>query len=168
MSALTRLSLVAVLLAAPVAWAQEANDPGYSADEAASFAEMHALETEIGAGKRAFIEEQLELTLQDDARFWPIYDAHQEALQAFNQRRLDNILKYARAYNADALDDATALAIAEEALDLERDEAKQMERTFHKLRKAIPAIQAARYLQVENKLRAVVRFEQAAQVPLVP
>src|SRR5688500_6970905 len=117
---------------------------------------MHALETEVGAGKRAFIEEQLQLTLQEDAKFWPIYDAHQEALQAFNQRRLDNILKYARAYDTDALDDAAALAIAEEALDLERDEAKQMEHTFHKLRKAVPVIQAVRYLQVENKLRAVV------------
>lgn len=166
MSALTRLSLIAALIATP-AWAQDAKD-GYTADEAATVAEMHALESVVGDGKRAFIEEQLDLTLQEDAKFWPIYDAHQEALQAFNQRRLDNILKYARAYDADALDDATAIAIAEEALDLERDEAKQMEHTFHKLKRAVPAVQAARYLQVENKLRAVVRFEQAAQVPLVP
>ena len=166
MSALARLSLIAVLVAAP-AWAQDAKD-GYTADEADTVAEMHALEAYVGDGKRAFIEEQLDLTLQEDAKFWPIYDAHQEALQEFNQRRLDNILKYARAYDADALDDATAIAIAEEALDLERDEAKQMEHTFHKLKRAVPAIQAARYLQVENKLRAVVRFEQAAQVPLVP
>lgn len=167
MYALIRLGLIAALATAP-AWAQEAGNPGYSEDEAEVVAEMHALESVVGEGKRAFIEEQLDLTLQEDAKFWPIYDAHQEALQAFNQRRLDNILKYARAYDADTLDDATALAIAEEALDLERDEAKQMERTFHKLKRAVPAVQAARYLQVENKLRAVVRFEQAAQVPLVP
>jgi hypothetical protein len=64
------------------------------------------------------------------------------------------------------LDDATATAIAEEALDLEIDEAKQMEHTFHKLKKVVPAVEAVRYLQVESKLRAIVRFEQAAQVPL--
>lgn len=166
MSALARLAIVATLLAAP-AWSKEARDPGYSPDEAASVAEMHALEAEIGADKRAFIEEQLDLTLQEDARFWPIYDAHQEALLAFNQRRLDNIMKYARAYNADALDDATATAIAEEALDLERDEARQMEHTFHKLRRAVPVAKAVQYLQVESKLRAIVRFEQAAQVPFI-
>ena len=164
MSALIRLSLIAALVAAP-AWSKEAKDPGYTADEAESVAEMHALETDVGPGKRAFIEEQLELTPEEDAKFWPIYDAHQEALQAFNQRRLDNIMKYARAYNADALDDASATAIVEEALDLEKDEAEQMERTFHKLKKAVPVVKAANYLQVENKLRAVVRFEQAAQVP---
>jgi hypothetical protein len=166
MSTFARLTLVAALFAAP-AWAQESTDTGNSADEAAAVAEMHAIEAEIGPGKRAFIEEQLQLTLQEDAKFWPIYDAHQEALLAFNQRRLDNILRYARAYNDDAMDDATALAIAEEALGLERDEAKQMEHTFHKLRKAVPVVKAARYLQVENKLRAIVRFEQAAQVPYI-
>ena len=164
MSALIRLSLIAALVAAP-AWSKEAKDPGYTADEAESVAEMHALETDVGPGKRAFIEEQLQLTPEEDARFWPIYDAHQEALQAFNQRRLDNIMKYARAYNADALDDASAVAIVEESLDIEKDEAEQMERTFHKLKKAVPVVKAANYLQVENKLRAVVRFEQAAQVP---
>lgn len=166
MFALARSGLIVAALISAPAWSQEAKNPGYSADEAESVAEMHALESEIGPGKRAFIEEQLELTPEDGAKFWPIYDAYQEALRAFNQRRLDNILKYARAYNADALDDATATAIAEEALDLEIDEAKQMEHTFHKLKKVVPVVEAVRYLQVESKLRAVVRFEQAAQVPL--
>lgn len=166
MSTFARLTLVATLLAAP-AWAQEGTGTGYSADEAEAVAEMHAIEAEIGPGKRAFIEEQLQLTAEQEALFWPIYDAHQEALQAFNQRRLDNILKYARAYNDEVMDDATALAIAEEALDLEQDEAKQMEHTFHKLKKVLPVVLAARYLQVENKLRAIVQFEQAAQVPYI-
>lgn len=166
MFALARLGLIAAFIAAP-AWSQETKGTGYTADETSSIAEMHALETEIGPGKRAFIEEQLQLTAEEGARFWPIYDAHQAALHAFNQRRLDNIIKYARAYNADALDDATANAIAQEALDIGKDEAQQMMRTFHKLRKSVPAVKAARYLQVEGKLRAVVLFEQAVQVPLL-
>ncbi|WP_368564693.1 hypothetical protein [Pseudoxanthomonas sp. UTMC 1351] len=159
------MGLIAALIAAP-AWSQESKSPGYTADEAASFAEMHALESEVGPEKRAFVEEQLALTPPEGAKFWPIYEAYQEALRGFNQRRLDNILKYARAYNAGAIDDATATAIAEDALDLEKDEAVKMEHTFRKLRKVIPAVKAVRYLQVENKLRAIVRFEQAAQVPL--
>jgi hypothetical protein len=167
MSPLARVSLIATLLLAAPAWSQDGGNAGYSPEEAAAVAEMHAIETEIGAGKRASIAQQLQLTLDEDARFWPIYDAHQKALLAFNQRRLDNIMAYARAYNEDTMDDATALALAREALDLERDEAKQMEKTFNKLRKAIPVTKAVRYLQVENKLRAIVRFEQAAQVPFV-
>lgn len=165
MFALARLGLIAAFIAGP-AWSQETKSSTYSADEAASVAEMHALEDEIGPGKRAFIEEQLQLTAEEGARFWPIYDAYQQALHAFNQRRLDNIMKYASAYNADAVDDATATAIAKEALDIEKDEVAQMTHAFNKLRKVVPAVKAVRYLQVENKLRAIVRFGQAAQVPL--
>lgn len=166
MSAMIRLSLVAVLFAGP-AWSQQTTTPSYTADEAASLAEMRTLQDEIGSGKRAFIEEQLVLTPKEATRFWPIYDAHQKALSAFNQRRLDNILSYARHYNANSLNDAAATAIAEEALALERDEAMRMEQTYRQLIKAVPPVKAVRYLQVENKVRAIVRFEQAAQVPFV-
>jgi hypothetical protein len=36
-----------------------------------------------------------------------------------------------------------------------------------KLYKAIPAIKVARYLQIENKIRAALRYELASAVPLV-
>lgn len=166
MSALIRLSLVAVLFAGP-AWSQQTTTPRHTADEIASIAEMRELQDEIGSGKRAFIEQQLTLTPQEATKFWPIYDAHQKALSAFNQRRLDNILTYARHYNAGSLNDAAATTITKEVLALERDEARQMEQTFRQLMKAVPPVKAARYLQVENKVRAIVRFEQAAQVPFV-
>ncbi|HSD17943.1 MAG TPA: hypothetical protein VLC71_11890 [Thermomonas sp.] len=165
MCRLSRLILIAALVATP-AWAQDSKAPKQTAEEAAAIAEMHALEAEIGTGKRAFVEEQLVLSKEQAAKFWPIYDAHQSALLAFNKRRIDNIMRYARAYKADSVDDAAALSIVQEALKLEKDEAAQLERTFHKLKRAIPAVQAARYLQLENKLRAMVRFEQAAQVPV--
>lgn len=163
---LARLSLIAALVAGP-AWSQDAKAPAHTPEEAASLAEMQALEGEVREGKRAFIEEQLTLTPEEAKKFWPIYDAHQQALSAFNKRRLDNIMAYARHYNANSLDDASATTIGEEALALEKDEAVQMERTFHKLKKAVPAVKAVRYLQVEAKLRAILRFEQAAQVPYV-
>ena len=165
MRRLSRFILITALVASP-AWAQDSKAPKHTAQEAAAIAEMHALESDIGTGKREFIQQQLVLSKDQAAKFWPIYDAHQAALLGFNKRRLDNIMRYARAYKAGTVDDAAATAIVEEALTLEKDEAAQMERTFHKLKKAVPAVQAARYLQLENKLRAMVRFEQAAQVPV--
>lgn len=155
---------LAALLASPVAIAQD-NAPADAAVDAALMEDMHALERYVGPGKRGFVEEQLALTTEQADRFWPIYESHQSALQRFNERRLEGILAYAHAYDAGNLDDATATALARAMLDLERDEARQMEHVFNKLRHAIPAVKAARYLQVENKLRAIVRFEQAARVP---
>jgi len=32
---------------------------------------------------------------------------------------------------------------------------------------ALPAMKAARYIQIENKIRAAIRYELAANIPLV-
>ncbi len=162
----SRLIFVAALLAGP-AWSQ-AGKPADNAEEAEVYAQMHALQAQLGEGKRDFIAEQLSLTPEEAAKFWPVYDAHQKALSSLNERRLANIVEYARHWNANSLDDAAATALAEQALGIEKDEAALMEHTFRKLKHAVPAVKAARYLQVESKVRAIVRFEQAAQVPLVP
>lgn len=36
-----------------------------------------------------------------------------------------------------------------------------------KLTKALPARKVARYLQIENKIRAIIKYDLAATVPLV-
>jgi hypothetical protein len=37
-----------------------------------------------------------------------------------------------------------------------------------KLPAMLPAAKVARYLQIENKIRAVIKYELASDVPLVP
>lgn len=37
-----------------------------------------------------------------------------------------------------------------------------------KLEKAVPPVKVARYIQIENKIRALVRYELASEIPLVP
>lgn len=144
------------------------NDATPSAtDSAAAAAAMNDLESQLRPGKRAFVEQQLELTPTEAKGFWPLYDDYQAKLSAFNERRLQNIVSYAEKYNADDMDDASATRLAEQALQLEKDEAANMERAFQKLRKVLPAVKAARYLQVESKIRALVRYQQAAEVPYV-
>lgn len=129
-------------------------------------AEMRALQSDLREGKRALVEAQLELTPEEATKFWPIYDAHQEALSKLNARRMENILAYARVWNEGGLSDADADALAGAAFLIEKDESALLERTYKKLKKVIPGGKRVRYVQVEAKLRAIVRFEQAAQVPL--
>lgn len=164
MRTLSRLFLMSILVAGP-AMSAETGQP-YTPAEAESYAEMRALQNHLGPGKRDFVEKQLYLTPDEAGKFWPIYDAHQAALASLNKRRLDNIIAYARHWNADTLSDANADSLATEALSIEKDEAALMESTYNKLKGAVPAVKSVRYLQVESKVRAIVRFEQAAQVPL--
>ena len=162
----TGLLVIAITLAMGSVQASQAAEPK-SAEEAVAIAQMQALQNQVGPGKRAFVELQLQLTAEQAGKFWPVYDAHQAALAKLNQRRIENILAYAKVWNADAMDDAKANTLATEALAIEKEEAAQLERTYKHAKKAIPAKQAVRYLQLESKLRAIIRFEQAAQVPFV-
>ena len=39
--------------------------------------------------------------------------------------------------------------------------------TAAKAMAVLPAMKAARYIQIENKIRAIIRYELAASIPLV-
>ena len=139
-----------------------------SPEDEALYAGMRALHDQTAAEKRTFVKTQLKLDGAQAARFWPVFDEHQKALAALNQRRMDNILAYARAWNEERIDDALAARLAEEALAIEADEAALLKRTYARLKPVIPAAKAASYLQLESKIRAVVRYEQATSVPILP
>lgn len=117
--------------------------------------------------KRAFIDQQLGLSPQDAARFWPVYEQHQAALNELTRRRVANIMSYARAWNAGSVDDATANRIAREAIAIEEDEAALLKRSYVHAARALSPAQAARYVQIEAKARAVIRAQEMMSVPLV-
>jgi hypothetical protein len=158
-----------LLLAALLCGAAQAKQPAPpNADDEPLYAGMRLLQAQTAEEKRAFIGAQLQLDETQASRFWPVFDQHQEALAALNQRRLENILAYAHAWNGDSLDDGLAAKLAEQALAIEEDETALLKHTYHKLKRVVPASKAVSYLQLESKIRAMVRYEQAVSVPLLP
>jgi len=65
-----------------------------------------------------------------------------------------------------SLTDANAKRISEQVLAASVDEARLNQKHFKQLLKVLPASKAARYMQIENKIQAVVRFESAKATPL--
>ncbi len=145
--------VVATLLAVPVA-AQTASD-------------MQILAEKIKSDKKLVVAANMKLTEEEAKGFWPVYDAYQADLQKLNARLLGTIKRYADAYNKGAVSDATAKKLIGEAIAIEDAEVKLKRSYVPKLEKVIPGMKVARYLQIENKVRAVVRYELAAQIPLV-
>jgi hypothetical protein len=50
---------------------------------------------------------------------------------------------------------------------IEKAEAGLKESSVPKLSKVLPPKKVARYLQIENKIRALVKYELAGEIPLV-
>jgi len=66
-----------------------------------------------------------------------------------------------------SLTDANAKRIARELLAADGEEQKLRERTAKKMAGALPAKKAVRFLQIENKLRTLNRYDIAERIPLV-
>jgi hypothetical protein len=129
--------------------------------------DMQILAQKIKADKKLVVAANMKLTEEEAKGFWPVYDAYQKDLAGINQRLLGTIKRYADAYNKGAVPDETAKKLINEAIAIEEAEVKLKRGYVPKLEKVIPGAKVARYLQIENKVRAVVRYELAAQIPLV-
>jgi hypothetical protein len=109
----------------------------------------------------------MQLTEAEAKGFWPVYEAYQKDLQGINQRLLGVIKNYADAYNKGPVSDEAAKKLINEAIAIEEAEVKLKRSYVPKLEKVVPGMKAARYLQIENKIRAIGKYELAAQIPLV-
>jgi len=128
---------------------------------------MQILRDKVKADKKLLVAANMELTDAEAKGFWPVYESYQKDLQAINERLGRVIVAYADGYNNKTLTDAQAQKLASEVLAIEESEVKFPKSYADKLAKILPGKKAARYLQIESKIRALVRYELAAQIPLV-
>ena len=133
----------------------------------ANTANMDILRQKIQGDKKLVVAQNLQLTEAEGAKFWPVYDAYQKDLQGINQRMTAVIVAYADAYRKGPISDDVAKKLLDESLAVDEAEAKLKSSSAPKILAALPAMKAARYIQIENKIRAAVRYELAAGIPLV-
>jgi hypothetical protein len=107
------------------------------------------------------------LTEAEAKAFWPIYEEYQKELMAINQRLGKLIQSYASDYNARTMTDEKAKALTAEALAIEDAELAMKKKYAAKLNGVIPAMKIARYIQIENKIRAAIKWDMATGIPLV-
>lgn len=128
---------------------------------------MEIFKEKVRADKKLLVAQYLNLTETEGAAFWPVYEAYQKDLQQANQRLEAVIVAYADVYNKGPVANDAAKKLIEEALAIEELEARQKIAVAQKVLAVLPAVKAARYVQMENKVRAVIRYELAANIPLV-
>jgi hypothetical protein len=128
---------------------------------------MQILRDKIRADKKVLVATNMELTESEAKGFWPVYDEYQKDLQKINRRVVSLLESYAADFRNKSLTDDKAKKLIDEAIAIEVAEANLKSTYAPKLSKALPVKKVARYLQIENKIRAVVKYELAQGVPLV-
>jgi hypothetical protein len=128
---------------------------------------MEILREKVKADKKLVVANNMNLTEKEAKAFWPIYDAYQKDLQSINKRMAGVIDAYVLAYNKGAVLNDTAKKLLDDSIAIEISESKLKQTYADKLSKVIPAAKAARYIQIENKIRAIVKYQLAEAIPLV-
>jgi Spy/CpxP family protein refolding chaperone len=153
--------LIAVLFLISPVFAQKAPADTKAAD-------MQILRDKVKADKKLVVAANMDLTDSEAKKFWPIYDAYQKDLAKTNQRIAAMVESYAAAWNAKSMDNEKAKKMISDFFAIQKDEINQLQSYVPKLSKALPAVKVARYLQIENKIRAMIKYELAESIPLVP
>ena len=128
---------------------------------------MEIVHEKLKADKKLIVSNYMELTESEAKKFWPVYEEYQKDLQKIDER-LGNLLQsYAADYRNNSLTDEKAKKLLDDWIAIEQDEAKRRGAFAPKVLQALPAKKAARYLQIENEYRIMMRYDLAATVPLV-
>ena len=148
------LSLVACLTLGFGAFAQTADDYIEIARE--------VLKTE----KKAAIAEAMMLDETISAQFWELYNEFNNKLYTVHTKRIGIIKDYANNYGSLTPEKADELMSA--SINYQQELLNLKKTYYKKFKKAFGPIIAARYMQAENKIEAMVDAELAYEIPLIP
>jgi hypothetical protein len=116
--------------------------------------------------RKAVVEQGMALTATESPLFWPVYAEYEIERTAVNDRKVKLITDYAAAYPS--LSDEVAKTLLEDYFDVEADMLDVKEKYARRLGKIFPVTRVARFIQLENKLDALVNLSLAEQIPLAP
>jgi hypothetical protein len=164
---------LATLLASP-AWAGDkpstkpaaADTKAASGDHAAAESRMDVLRQKLKTDKRYIVSENLALTDKEAKGFWPLYDSYQKDLEKLNHRIGAAVATYADAYDKGPIPDDLSKKLIKETLDIEKAELEAKQAHLSRVEKVLPPNKLARYAQIENKIRALIKYELAVEIPL--
>ena len=123
--------------------------------------ERAALKTE----KKAIIAESMDFTEEESKAFWPLYNEYSEKKYVVNTKIYENITDFADSY--DTMTDEKAITIWTNSMKYNDELAKLQKTYFKHFLKILPGKKAARYFQVENKIKMIINAQLALEIPLM-
>ncbi|MEO6928663.1 MAG: hypothetical protein ABI190_05800 [Casimicrobiaceae bacterium] len=151
--------LGAALVALAVAGAPHAQ-PGSAAAN-----DMQALRAAVKSDKHALVASTLALSDKEAKKFWPVYENYQRSLDTLGRVRA--VSAEALLNNDHSVSNLEAKEVALRNMQADEAEMRARRKMFNAVMRALPAAKAARYVQLEAKIRAVQAYDIAQAFPLI-
>jgi hypothetical protein len=167
------LCLLAALSLAGPAWAAEPTTSSKDAAKAPQAegavvdSKMEILRQKIKTDKKYIVSENMDLSDAEAKSFWPLYEGYQKDLAKINERIQGLAKTYISADAKGPISDQLSKKLVADSLEIERAELDAKKAMLSKMGKVLPAWKVAKYGQMENKMRALVKYELAVNIPLI-
>lgn len=152
--------MLSVLLGASYAVAQSA-----TGEQTATDTDIALLRSDVQAQRTDVVAHTMQLNDVEAKNFWPLYREYVNKEQAIGDQRVSAIKDYASQY--DTMGDAQADGLVGRMLKFDKSRTDLRAEYYPKFKKAIGAKQAAKFLQVDNRLNLLVDLQIANAVPII-
>jgi hypothetical protein len=126
---------------------------------------MDIVRAAIRAEKKVLVAENMQLTESEAKAFWPVYEEYETAMKGIGDRTVKLIENYATIHQV--MTDDGAAKLLKEFMSIQSERLKLLESFLPKFQKVLPATKVTRFYQIENKVRAVVDYDIASEIPLI-
>ncbi len=128
--------------------------------------QLQQLRADVQADRQALVAANLELSDAEGQAFWPLYREYRAEMAKMVGDPMQKLIQeYARVY--DSATPEQAKSMVDQMMAIGRDELKIKESYLPKFRKVVSEVKVARFLQIENKIDALIRLDLAASIPLI-
>jgi hypothetical protein len=126
---------------------------------------VQLLRSNVRQQKAEIMGAVMQLSAQDAAKFWPIYNEYDAQLTKLNDLRVANIQDYARSYQN--MTDEKADELIQNAMAYQNQRSALLAKYYDRVKQALGATTAARFVQVEHQLLLIIDLQIASSLPVV-
>ncbi len=133
-----------------------------------SWAQQELIElarADIRTGKMGMIASSMNLTQEQQEKFWPLYREYADEQEKLLDQRIAMLQEFASSY--DQMTEEAANSIAEQSFAIQRTRTDRRERYFHKMSEILGPVLAARFIQVDSQISTLMDFELMRNTPLI-
>ena len=165
------VAATALLICSTGALAQTSAAPAAASSAAASSQQQNLaqdiklLRKDVRAQKQKIMGEAMGLNADQSKKFWPIYKDYDRELAKLNDVRLGNITAFAQNYSN--MTDNKADELVNGAIAYHKKRIDLLANTYDKVRAALGAPLAARFVQVESTLNNLIDLQIQSNLPLM-
>lgn len=128
---------------------------------------LELLRSDFNSAKVEIINKIMKLSAPDADKFWPVYREYEKALADQAVNRAEFIAEFVQTHKDGTFDEKLARTMAKRWFKLQRTRLNLLEKYHGKIERALSAVHAGQFLQIENQLTLFIDLTIAAEMPLV-